>query len=62
MREQVAGDRRASRLRLTGKGRESFTAQAQAHKLWIGEMLDHLSPEDAARIAALLNRASTIRE
>lgn len=50
----VPGDRRATVLRLTPMGRDEFAAQAQAHEVWIDEMLSGVSPEDARAMAARL--------
>lgn len=46
-RVQVPGDRRASLVRLTPKGRETFAIQAAAHETWIDELLVDFSPEEA---------------
>lgn len=55
LREKVAGDRRASRVRLTDQGREEFTRQAAAHEAWIDRMFQDVSLEDAQRVAAALD-------
>ncbi|MFW8594655.1 MarR family winged helix-turn-helix transcriptional regulator [Cribrihabitans neustonicus] len=55
LREKVAGDRRASRVRLTGQGREEFTRQAAAHEAWIDRIFQDVSHEDAQRVAAALD-------
>ncbi|MBP0482112.1 MarR family transcriptional regulator [Sagittula sp. M10.9X] len=47
VRVQVPGDRRASLVRLTQKGREVFAAQAEAHEAWIDELLADFTPEEA---------------
>lgn len=39
IREAMPGDRRAARVRLTGKGREEFARQAAAHEQWIDALL-----------------------
>ena len=54
LREQVPGDRRAARARLTVKGREEFARQAEAHETWVDELLQDVDPERAARLSALL--------
>ncbi|SIT06698.1 transcriptional regulator, MarR family [Roseivivax lentus] len=57
-RIRVPGDRRASLVRLTGKGSTEFARQAAAHESWIGEMLGALSPEDAAHLSVQLDAIS----
>ena len=47
VRVQVPGDRRASLVRLTQKGREVFAQQAAAHETWINELLENFTPEEA---------------
>lgn len=39
IREAMPGDRRATRVRLTGKGRDEFARQAAAHESWIDTAL-----------------------
>ncbi|MDP5334848.1 MAG: MarR family transcriptional regulator [Paracoccaceae bacterium] len=60
MRVPVAGDRRATLVRLTAKGAEVFARQAAEHEAWIDGMLAELSPEEArnyaARLRTLANR------
>lgn len=51
VRVSVPGDRRASRVRLTQKGREEFTKQAEAHEGWINDLLEQFSAEEARTIA-----------
>lgn len=53
-RVAVAGDRRASRVVLTGAGQGEFTAQAAAHEAWIAEMLAGLAPEATPGFIAAL--------
>ncbi len=52
VRIAVPGDRRASRVRLTQKGREEFARQARAHEGWIDEMLEDFSAEEAFALSA----------
>lgn len=52
VRIAVPGDRRASRVRLTQKGREEFARQAAAHEGWINAMLEDFSAEEAAALSA----------
>ena len=54
MRVPVAGDRRATLVRLTARGAEVFARQAAEHEGWIDAMLAELSPEEARAYAARL--------
>ncbi|QBX99396.1 MarR family transcriptional regulator [Rhodophyticola sp. CCM32] len=56
VRVPVPGDRRAALARLTQRGREEFDRQAAAHETWINSMLADFSAEEAADIAARLDR------
>lgn len=47
VRVPVPGDRRASLVRLTLKGREEFDRQASAHETWIDRMLGDFTREEA---------------
>ena len=60
LREPVAGDRRAFRVRLTQKGTEEFLRQAEEHEKWVGELLGGLDPDDCAHMGGLLSAAVTI--
>ncbi len=51
VRVSVPGDRRASRVRMTQKGREEFSRQAAAHERWIADLLGQFSAEQARAIA-----------
>lgn len=55
VRVPVPGDRRATRVQLTRKGREEFARQAEAHERWISELLSHFSAEEARTITEALN-------
>ena len=55
VRVPVPGDRRAHRVRMTGKGREEFARQAAAHEAWIAEMLGQFSAQDARTLTAEFN-------
>ena len=46
VRVAVAGDRRASLVQLTPKGRDEFAIQAAAHETWIDDLLTEFSPDD----------------
>lgn len=46
LRVAVPGDRRASLVRLTAKGKAAFAEQAAAHENWIDTMLERLNADD----------------
>lgn len=48
------GDRRASVVRLTATGRDTFAAMADAHAEWIDELLGGIAPGDAETVAETL--------
>ncbi|MEY1556151.1 MarR family winged helix-turn-helix transcriptional regulator [Yoonia sp. R2331] len=54
LRVAVPGDRRASLVRLTQRGREEFARQAQAHEAWINDMLADFSAAEAVDIGVRL--------
>lgn len=56
VRIAVPGDRRASRVRLTQKGREDFDRQAAAHEAWISDMLGDFTAAEAAALTARLDQ------
>ncbi|MDG1472616.1 MAG: MarR family transcriptional regulator [Ascidiaceihabitans sp.] len=56
VRVPVPGDRRASLVRMTNRGREEFATQAAAHETWINEMLIDFSPSEANNLAARLEQ------
>lgn len=47
------GDRRATVVELTVKGRETFAAIAGAHAAWVAELLSGLDPTELDRLGAL---------
>lgn len=55
LRVPVEGDRRATAVRLTRKGRERFETLAAAHEGWVDGLLADIGPEDARRIIAMLS-------
>jgi DNA-binding MarR family transcriptional regulator len=55
-RVDVAGDRRAWRVRLTAKGRKVFQEMAQAHEEWILDAFSGLGERDAASLYRLLGK------
>jgi len=56
LRVAVPGDRRASQVRLTPKGAESFAAQAAAHEAWLNELLGGLDRPQVESLNAELGR------
>ena len=55
-REAHASDRRATVVRLTATGRESFVAMAAEHGDWIGSLFAGLSAEEMQLLMRLLGR------
>ena len=55
-RVDVAGDRRAYRVRLTAKGRKLFHEMAHQHESWIVEAFAGLSDKDVATLHKLLGK------
>ena len=55
-RVDVAGDRRACRVRLTPKGRRQFNALAHEHEGWIVQAFAGLGERDIAALHKLLGR------
>lgn len=53
-RTAVDGDRRALRICLTERGMQEFERQAAAHKQWIDELLQDVSPDQAVQLEAHL--------
>jgi DNA-binding MarR family transcriptional regulator len=58
-RIDVAGDRRAYRVRLTPKGRNAFDDMARAHEGWIVEAFAGLDAPEIARLHQLLGKVKT---
>lgn len=55
-RVDVAGDRRAYRVCLTGKGRKLFDEMASQHEQWIVAAFSSLSDKDVATLHKLLGK------
>lgn len=55
-RVEVEGDRRAYRVRLTGKGRALFRDMAHEHERWIVEAFGGLGERDLAALHKLLGK------
>jgi DNA-binding MarR family transcriptional regulator len=51
-------DRRSTFVRMTSKGTRQFAAMAKAHEAWVGEILAHITVEEAQGIVALLSRSA----
>ena len=52
----VEGDRRATRVRLTADGRETFAIMAAEHEIWVDGLLSDLDEDDSAELIRLLQR------
>ena len=55
-REAVAGDRRASRVHLTERGRRDFDEMARVHEAWVDELLSPIGEAGLATIRSRLAR------
>ncbi|MCJ0764728.1 MarR family winged helix-turn-helix transcriptional regulator [Variovorax terrae] len=55
-RVEVAGDRRAYRVRLTPQGRQLFNEMAQQHESWIVDAFAALGSKDIASLHKLLGK------
>ena len=55
-REGVAGDRRASLVRLTARGASRFEAMATIHEAWVDELLSPIGAEGLTTIRTRLAR------
>ncbi len=62
LRVPVAGDKRATLVLLTKKGRDQFIAMADAHRRWISDIFRHVSPEAGDHIAAAMDLVGTARD
>lgn len=62
LRVAVPGDRRASRVCLTPKGRSVFADQANIHESWIDEILGGLNADDIEGMIVRLDHLSTMLE
>lgn len=57
LRSMRDGDRRASIVRLTDKGRRRFAELAGVHKQWVDELLTGLEDDETSLVIGLLGRA-----
>jgi DNA-binding MarR family transcriptional regulator len=55
-REAVAGDRRATRLRLTPLGRRRFEEMAVGHEDWVVQLMDALTRDEQQQLLGLLGK------
>jgi DNA-binding MarR family transcriptional regulator len=55
-RAAVAGDRRATRVRLTARGRDAFEDMAEEHEVWVDRLLAGLTPAETETAARLLEK------
>jgi DNA-binding MarR family transcriptional regulator len=55
-RAAVAGDRRATRVRLTARGRDAFEDMAEEHEVWVDRLLAGLTPAETETAARLLDK------
>jgi DNA-binding MarR family transcriptional regulator len=58
-RVAVAGDRRATRVRLTKAGREAFEDMAEEHEVWVDGLLAGLTPRETEEAARLLEKLAS---
>jgi DNA-binding MarR family transcriptional regulator len=58
-REQVEGDRRATRLTLTKTGEARFADMARVHEDWVKDLFSPLSPTQQDQLMQLLNALKT---
>lgn len=56
VREPVAGDRRAKRLRLSPLGQRRFAEMAAHHEAWVVALFDGLPQDEQRQLLALLGR------
>ena len=55
-RVDVAGDRRAWRVRLTARGRKLFNDMAEQHEAWICDAFSALNPKEIGQLHKLLGK------
>jgi DNA-binding MarR family transcriptional regulator len=58
-RVDVADDKRAWRVKLTPKGRKSFSVMAVAHENWIVQAFEGLTEKDVSALHKLLGKVKT---
>jgi DNA-binding MarR family transcriptional regulator len=57
VRVAVAGDRRATEVRLTPHGLDHFAELASAHEAWVDRLFASLDAEETAQLTTLLDKA-----
>jgi DNA-binding MarR family transcriptional regulator len=57
-RADEARDKRATRVRLTSKGRAEFATMAAAHEMWVAQLLDRLDAADVRALTSVLAKAA----
>jgi DNA-binding MarR family transcriptional regulator len=57
-RADEAGDKRATRVRLTPKGRSEFATMAAVHERWVSQLLGPLATADVQMLLNILAKAS----
>jgi DNA-binding MarR family transcriptional regulator len=62
VRVPIEGDRRATLVRLTSKGREAFALMAARHEAWVDELFDDLTAREAGMVASALDSLRPIDE
>lgn len=58
-RVQVEGDRRATRIRLTAKGAQSFRKMARQHEQWVIQAFSSLTDTQLQQLHSLLGKVKT---
>ncbi|MFZ9812934.1 MAG: MarR family winged helix-turn-helix transcriptional regulator, partial [Burkholderiaceae bacterium] len=58
-RVQVEGDRRATRIRLTAKGAQSFRRMARQHEQWVIQAFSSLTDTQMQQLHTLLGKVKT---
>jgi DNA-binding MarR family transcriptional regulator len=58
-RVRVEGDRRATRIRLTAKGAQSFRKMARQHEQWVIEAFSSLTDTQLQQLHTLLGKVKT---
>jgi DNA-binding MarR family transcriptional regulator len=59
IRTAKPNDRRTILVRLTDAGRERFDVLAQAHEMWVADLLSKLSASETEQLMALLDASGT---
>ena len=58
LRVPVAGDKRATLVLLTKKGRDEFATMAATHRQWVNQIFERVSPELSEQIVAAMDLVS----